>query len=155
MAGKHAFFLLTISLILLLAVSCDIDSLSSHQDVAALYGEWKSEIDYEYTASIYDYGSSSKIVIDLENTITETKSSFIKSCDEKEKWAPNLSKPDVTSGPYYIKIYPTYTLEGYMDIYDPKTLENKFRVDYTFSEDHNTLTLKKDKKSRIYSRVSE
>lgn len=155
MAGKHAFFLLTISLILLLAVSCDIDSFSSHQDVTALYGEWKSEIEREGFDFIYDYGSSSKIVIDLENTITETKSSFIKSRDEKEKWAPALSSPDVTSGPYYIKIYPTYPLEGYMDIYDPETLENKSRVDYTFSEDHNTLTLKKDKTSRTYSRVSE
>ena len=36
MAGKHAFFLLTISLILLLAVSYDIDSFPSHQDVTAL-----------------------------------------------------------------------------------------------------------------------
>lgn len=151
MAGKHAFFLLTISLILLLAVSCDI----LHQDVTALYGEWKSEIEYEGSDSKYDYGSSSKIVIDLENTITETKRSFIKSRDEKEKWAQNLSKKDVISGPYDIKIYPTYTLEGYMDICDPKTPENKFRVDYTFSEDHNTLTLKKDKTSRTYSRVSE
>ena len=47
MAGKHAFFLLTISLILLLAVSCDIDSFPSHQDVTDLYGEWKSEIECE------------------------------------------------------------------------------------------------------------
>ena len=155
MAGKHTFFLLTISLILLLAVSCDIDSFSSHQDVTALYGEWKSEIDYEYTALIYDYGSSSKIVIDLENTITETKSSFIKFRGEKEKWAPDLSSPDVTSGQYYIKIYPTYPLEGYMDIYDPETLGNKSRVDYTFSEDHNTLTLKNEKSNRTYSRVTE
>ena len=64
MAGKHAFFLLTISLILRLAVSCDIDSCPSHQDVTDLYGEWKIEIECEGSDFIYDYGSSSKIVID-------------------------------------------------------------------------------------------
>lgn len=64
MAGKHAFFLLTISLILLLAVSCDIDSFPSHQDVTDLYGEWKSEIECEGSDFICDYGSSPKIVID-------------------------------------------------------------------------------------------
>ena len=63
MAGKHAFFLLTIS-ILLLAVSCDIDSFPSHQDVTDLYGEWKSEIECEGSDFICDYGSSPKIVID-------------------------------------------------------------------------------------------
>ena len=118
-------------------------------------GEWKIEIECEGSDFIYDYGSSSKIVIDLENTITETKSSFIKYRVVEEKWAPDLSSPDVTSEPYYIKIYPTYPLEGYMDIYDPETLENKSRVDYTFSGDHNTLTLKNEKSSRTYSRITE
>ena len=59
------------------------------------------------------------------------------------------------SEPYQVKVYPTYSLEGYIELYDTKTFEKISRLDYTFSEDHNTLTLKDDKTNITYSKVTK
>lgn len=154
MLRKHTFFLIVISLIMLLAVSCNMDSLSD-SDMMALYGEWESPVMYSgYSDAIYDYGISFTITIDMDRMMNKTTRSFIKLRTEKE-WSPNQSYPIVESEPYQVKIYPTYSLEGYIELYDTKTFERISRLDYTFSEDRNTLTLKDDKTNITYSKVTK
>lgn len=154
MIRKHTLFLIVISLIMLLAISCDMDS-PSDSDMMALYGEWESPVLYSgYSDAIYDYGISSTITIDMDRMMNKTTRSFIKLRTEKE-WSPNQSVPIVKSEPYQVKIYPTYSLEGYIELYDTKTFEKVSRLDYLFSEDHNTLTLKDDKTNITYSRVTK
>lgn len=154
MLRKHTLFLIVISLIMLLAISCDMDSLSD-SDMMALYGEWESPVMYSgYSDKIYDYGMSFTITIDMDRMMNKTTRSFIKLRTEKE-WSHNQSVPIVESEPYQVKVYPTYSLEGYIELYDTKTFEKVSRLDYTFSEDRNTLTLKDDKTNITYSRVTK
>ena len=149
MLRKHTFFLIVISLIMLLAVSCNMDSLSD-SDMMALYGEWESPVMYSgYSDAIYDYGISFTITIDMDRMMNKTTRSFIKLRTEKE-WSPNQSYPIVESEPYQVKIYPRY-----IELYDTKTFERISRLDYTFSEDRNTLTLKDDKTNITYSKVTK
>lgn len=154
MLRKHTLFLIVISLIMLLAISCDMDSLSD-SDMMVLYGEWESPVMYSgYYDKIYDYGMSFTITIDMDRVMNKTTKSFIKLRTEKE-WSHNQSVPIVESEPYQVKVYPTYSLEGYIELYDTKTFEKVSRLDYTFSEDRNTLTLKDDKTNITYSKVTK
>ena len=152
MLRKHILFLFIISLITLFAVSCDLESLS-YSDIMALYGEWESPVVYSgYSDAIYDYGISSTITINMDRMLNKTTRRFIKLRTVKE-WSPDESYPTVEYGPYHVKIFPTYSLEGYIELYDTKTFDKTSRLDSLFSEDHNTLTLKDKKTSTTYSRV--
>lgn len=154
MLRKHTFLILIISLITILAISCDMGSLSD-PDMMALYGEWESPIVYSgYSDIIYDYGTNSTITIDMDRIMNKTTRGFIKYKTE-EKWSQDMSSKPVALGPYYVKIFPTYYLEGYIELYDTKTFEKVSRFDYLFSEDHDTLTLKDEKTSTTYSRVTK
>ena len=154
MLRKHILFLFIISLITLFAVSCDLESLS-YSDMMALYGEWESPVVYSgYSDAIYDYGISSTITINMDRMLNKTTRRFIKLRTVKE-WSPDESYPTVEYGPYHVKIFPTYSLEGYIELYDTKTFEKVSRLDYTFSEDRNTLTLKDDKTNITYSKVTK
>lgn len=154
MFRKHTFLLLIIFFLTILAVSCDMESLSD-PDMMAFYGEWESPIVYSgYSDTIYDYGTNSTITIDTDRMMKKTTRGFIKYRTE-EKWSQDISSQPATSGPYYVKMFPTYYLEGYIELYDTKTFEKVSRLDYLFSEDHDTLTLKNEKTSTTYSRVTK
>ena len=154
MFRKHTFLLLIISFLTILAISCDMESLSD-PDMMAFYGEWESPIVYSgYSDIIYDHGTNSTITIDTDRMMKRTTRGFIKYKTEEE-WSKDISSQPVALGPYYVKIFPTYHLEGYIELYDTKTFEKVSCFDYLFSEDHDTLTLKDDKISTTYSRVTK
>ena len=154
MFRKHTFLLLIISFLTILAISCDMESLSD-PDMMAFYGEWESPIVYSgYSDIFHDYGTNSTITIDTDRMMKRTTRGFIKYKTEEE-WSKDISSQPVALGPYYVKIFPTYHLEGYIELYDTKTFEKVSCFDYLFSEDHDTLTLKDDKTSTTYSRVTK
>ena len=152
---RRRIILLILLIVLIAATSCSLDLSLSNEYITSLYGEWETTITYTgFSDSLYDYASSSLLVIKEDRTMYKKTNYYLKLRTEQD-WTPNLNHYFDTTSSFYLRIYSFDSEEGYMELYNPDTLAFISRLDYSLSQYKNTLILRDDKSIEVYTRVQK